>query len=278
MEVTEIEAPKYSNLCYMLDKWIEYLAHDRHFTPEMHAMQRRVILSLLLFISILFSCKAPTRYEVKKYFIITHELSMTGAPIVLSYALKALKNDGYRIFVMSPADGPLRNEFMQYTDVMIIDAMLYKKDYWLEIAAKYDLAFVNTIVPYECIQMLEKINIPVIWWLHDAKIGYEKAMQYVLPQTVGENIFIYSVSQYALEVLNDFRPQYHSKVLQYGLPDFGESLPAANSQISSINPGKKLMFVTIGTIEERKGQDILCDAISMLKQEELDQSIFCLYR
>lgn len=273
-KLPEAKSPNYTGLSYMLDKWSEYLAHDRHFTPEMvcNAVQNSSQLTTV-HINPLFMKSSHTK-QSKRIFIITHDLSMTGAPIVLTYAMKAMKNEGYQIFVMSPVDGPLRDEFMKYADMMIVDTMLYKNDYWLDVAASFDLAFVNTIVPYECIQMLEQIDIPVIWWLHDAKMGYEETMQFVLPESVGDNINIYSVSKYALDVLNLYRPGYFSRILQYGLPDYRTEALDDTERPPVDNPEDKLIFVSIGTIEERKGQDILSEAILLLEKERVEKCIF----
>ena len=44
----------------------------------------------------------------KKILLITHDLSLTGAPMMLYYAAKILKEKGYGVTVYSKADGPLK--------------------------------------------------------------------------------------------------------------------------------------------------------------------------
>lgn len=207
----------------------------------------------------------------KKVLVLTHELSMTGAPIVLLYAVEVLKEEGYQLFILSQKDGMLKEKFLDKQIPVLIDGELYKNNRWLSYAKEFDLIFVNTIVPFSCIEQLKDVDIPVVWWIHDAKEGYERYLKYVLPKSIGEHVKIYCVSDYAKKVLLTFRPQYAADVLLYGLPDLS-IFPRGKFRFDC-NEQKKI-FLTVGTLENRKGQDVLLEAIEKMETEEREKSIF----
>lgn len=211
---------------------------------------------------------APYSTNAKKVMVISHELSLTGAPVVLAQAVRILKQANWQIVVVSPKDGSMREEFLREgIPVLIMGDMDNNKD-WLRCAQDFDLVLVNTIVPFRQVECLGKTNLPVMWWLHDAKSGYKAHLQYVLPETVADNIHIYSVSQYADDVLKQYRPKYKSSLLLYGLQDEKDSITPSNPMYN------RKVFVNIGTVIPRKGQDVLAQAVRLLPDAVRDMCVF----
>lgn len=210
--------------------------------------------------------------EKKKLFILTHELSLTGAPIVLSHAVRILKDEGWQILVVAPENGVLKQQFLDMAvPVLVLEDMDTNED-WLQMAADFDLILVNTIVPYKQIEQLRNFPVPVMWWLHDARTGYESDLKDVLPETIGENIHTYAVSRYAEAAVNDYRPKYPTKLLLYGLKDEAARVAADPKPIEGAQ-GKKV-FISIGTILPRKGQDILVEAVQLLPEDVRKECLF----
>lgn len=206
----------------------------------------------------------------KKILLLTHELSLTGAPVVLTHTLPILKEAGWQIVAVSPCDGVLKEAFLkEQVPVLVLGNMDQNED-WLHLAADFDLILVNTVVPFRQIQQLEALDIPVLWWLHDAKSGYENYLRHVLPETLGRNIHTYSVSRYADDAVHTYRPQYETGLLLYGLKDKAAQLSPAPSMDTQ---GRKL-FVSVGTVIPRKGQDILVQAIRLLPAKIREQCLF----
>lgn len=214
----------------------------------------------------------PFSQDKKKLFILTHELSLTGAPIVLSHAVRILKNEGWQILIVSPSNGVLKQQFLDINvPVLVLEDMDTNED-WLRMAGDFDLILVNTIVPYRQIEQLRDFPVPVMWWLHDARTGYETDLQYVLPETIGENIHTYAVSRYAESAVNDYRPKYPTKLLLYGLKDEAARVTADPKPIEGAE-GKKV-FISIGTVLPRKGQDILVEAVRLLPEQLRKECLF----
>lgn len=206
----------------------------------------------------------------KKLFVLSHELSLTGAPVVLAQAVRILKDAGWQIVVASPEDGVLKEEFLREGIPVLILGDLNGNADWLRYAADFDLILVNTIVPFRQIQQLRCTGLPVLWWLHDARSGYEEYLRHVLPETVGENIHIFSVSQYADDAVKRYRPRYNTQLLLYGLKD---EAPRVNAAAHPVGNGRKV-FVSVGTVIKRKGQDILVRAIRLLPEDVRSRCLF----
>ena len=209
--------------------------------------------------------------EKKKLLVITHELSWTGAPIVLAEAcIDVLKPAGYDIMVLSPTAGPLSEKLLQNgISVMTLPEITSPDSKFLYgMAQLYDAVIVNTIVPYEAIRILNTLDKPVLWWIHECQLIYQWIGE-LLPRQLGNHIHVRCVGQYALGVLKQYRPDYPAQVMVYGLRDQN-----TGKEIRTSTQGKRFRFATIGSIEHRKGQDILCEAISLLDDDIRKQSEF----
>ncbi len=220
-----------------------------------------------------FPKQMPSRtYSSPKVFVLSHELSLTGAPIVLAHAVRILKEEGWQIVVASPVDGPLKQEFLRENIPVLIMGNMDENIDWLRCASDFDLVLVNTVVPFRQIEQLRNCSIPVMWWLHDAKSGYESYLRHVLPETVSDNIHTFSVSKYADDALKQYRPKYKTDLLLYGLKDEAPRINSAAHPIQGTN-GRKV-FVSVGTVIHRKGQDILAQAVRLLPDAVRDQCLF----
>ncbi len=208
----------------------------------------------------------------KKVMVLTHELSLTGAPVVLVHAVRILKEEGWNVVVVSPADGVLKNEFVRENVPVIIRGDMDNNTDWMKYAADFDLVLINTVVPFRQVEQLRDFKVPVMWWLHDARGGYEVYLRHVLPDDLGKNIHCYSVSKYADKAVKDFRPKYQTSLLHYGLKDEAHQVEGTENPFVAEN-GRKVI-VNVGTVINRKGQDIMAQAIRLLPDDIRQQCLF----
>lgn len=208
----------------------------------------------------------------KKLFVLSHELSLTGAPVVLSHAVRILKEANWQIVVVSPTDGMLKEEFLKEGIPVLVLGDMDKNTDWMRCASDFDLILVNTVVPFRQIEQLRGSSLPVMWWLHDARSGYEDYLRHVLPETISENVHIFSVSQYADDALRQYRPQYKTQLLLYGLKDEASRVNVAAPPIPG-SDGRKV-FISVGTVIKRKGQDILAQAVRLLPDTVRSKCLF----
>lgn len=111
---------------------------------------------------------------------------------------------------------------------------------------------------------------PVLWWLHDAFAGYPH-IAHQIPRKLGENIRLYSVGSHAANAMHSVRPEFNIRPLIYGLPDYAAE---KFSHYDLSYAGGRPLFATVGSFENRKGQDIFCKAIRLLPPETMKKASF----
>jgi len=122
------------------------------------------------------------------------------------------------------------------------------------------------------IEYLSLTNVPIIWWVHESKESYQLGANALLPQNVGDNIHIYCGGAYAQKLLIKCRPTYSADVLLYGMPDKAKTKLTTPS-VSYKSPNKPL-FIVVGTVEQRKGQDIFAKAVMAMPREIVEAADF----
>lgn len=140
-----------------------------------------------------------------RILFITHQLSRTGAPIVLLDMIKLCKRERADIDVITMMDGELGEQLHNMgIDYKIMERFYPEKERLLSEWSRYNLVVANTIVTYEVIHVLNGSKIPVIWWLHEGRQYFEYFAS-VIPHfgTIGSNIHTYAVSPYVKSVIKD---------------------------------------------------------------------------
>ncbi|BCJ93382.1 hypothetical protein acsn021_09510 [Anaerocolumna cellulosilytica] len=254
---------------YLLKNYMYLLENDPYFTNEMkYYMLRNVPHE--------YSFYSSGKNKDKSGFsilLVSHELSLTGAPIALHYAAKTIRESGNYPVVVSPYDGKLRRELLSDGIDVIIDSTINGSDFWIKWATNFDLIIVSTLVQYHSIVQLKDMKIPVIWWVHESRESYLIGADRLIPNEVGQNIHIYCGGGYAKSVMKEFRPSYRTEELLYCVPDYA-SEGKKDYKYKLDNIKDKIVFSIIGTIEERKGQDIFSKAVMAMPKEYIEKCRF----
>ncbi|MDD3569492.1 MAG: glycosyltransferase [Lachnospiraceae bacterium] len=199
----------------------------------------------------------------KTVILVSHELTITGAPIVLFYFARILKNIGYLPIILSPVDGLLKEEINKEGIPLIIADTLASSTFLEEIQQKISFIVACTIVTYYVINKLANMDIPVLWWIHEAIYSYEKGgFLAVMPNELPQNVNVVCGGNYAKHVLKRFFPNYKADTLLYYLPDILNDYTKNKNDI--VNLRDKFVFAIIGSFEERKAQDIFVRAIETM--------------
>lgn len=190
--------------------------------------------------------------------LLSTDLALGGTAIALFHMAKTLKKLGYSIVFASMVDGPLREQLEEQGIPVMIDSNLQlatmRETKWL---ADFRLIVCNAINYYIFLSDRD-LRIPVIWWLHDSAFFYDGVDREILRKISAKNLRVFSVGPVPEEVFHQEVPEMPVERLLYGVND----MPGGAVQKS---PCEKICFVTVGVIEERKGQDILLQAICMLE-------------
>lgn len=199
----------------------------------------------------------------------SHEMNLTGAPIALVNALMEMKQNGFYPVLISLKDGELTEKANGVGIPVAIHENLYQSEVFEHCLEVFDLLFINTFSFFPLISRLNGTNNKVIWWIHECKLFYEQAKEQLqlqfLPQCLEDNISIYAVGEYAKNQLLNIRPDYQVGDFLYFLPDEEKKEEVVNFGFEDEN---KTIIGVVGTIEKRKGINVLLEALRKLDLRE----------
>ena len=192
--------------------------------------------------------------------IFSHLMNYTGAAIALYNFAKVLKKAGYKCAVFSMFDGPLKH---CYEDIGVT---VYEEDFisiqnsaLMRFLSKKRLIVCNTIVFRYIIEDIADLNVPVMWWIHEA-LGFHFCNFKSYKIRHNKNLHVYGVGELVQLMYKEKFLDNNIKSLLFMVDD-NKSL-----KISSGEKDKKT-FAIIGGIYEGKGQDVFVDAIRLLPRE-----------
>lgn len=203
----------------------------------------------------------------KKILVITHQLSRTGAPIVLLDMIHVFWEHGYKIEVITMLDGELRAELEEMEiPIKVQEHFLQQAEEFFAYAGGFDFVVANTLVTFEAVHLLKYMQVPVLWWLHEGR-QYFEYFQKVLPdfRELPPNIHVVSVGHYVQQVVEELYG-VTTEILHFGIED-----EYADYQR---NTGNKVRFLTAGTYSKVKAQDILVEAIRRLPKDYQQRAEF----
>ena len=206
----------------------------------------------------------------KRVLVMSHVLDMTGAPIVLVSAVPVLRSLGYQVVVLGPAAEGSHTLFLENGATVITNPDCVRGCALWGLACEADLVLANTVVEAPAVEALNGSSLPVLWWLHDAFAGYPY-MTHQIPRKLSSNVRLCAVGSHAAAAMHSVRPDFDIDQLIYGLPDYAQE-QFAHYDLSYT--GGRPLFVTVGSFELRKGQDILCKAIRLLPDAVREQAAF----
>lgn len=211
--------------------------------------------------------KEQNKNPKKNILVITHQLSRTGAQIVLLDMIHVFWERGFQIEVITMLDGQLREELEKMQiPITVQEHFLQQADEFFAYAGCFDLVVANTLVTFEALHLLKYMRIPVLWWLHEGR-QYFEYFQNVLPdfRELPPNIHIFSVGHYVQQVIEDLYG-ITTEILHFGIEDKYISCQR--------NTDNKVRFLTAGTYSKVKAQDVLVEAIRGLPKDYLHRAEF----
>lgn len=192
--------------------------------------------------------------------LVSHILNYTGAPILLLNIGKLLKAKGYNVIVLSPSDGILKDEMLKYGLEVIVDINPYIcntiGEYYTSKNIK--LCICNTYLTHHAYNNFSKYFKSILW-IHEnitSRILYES-----LVNTIRNSRDIYVPSEMTKEYIEYFNP--YIKILHYPVKD----ICAEKDFNKKLIDEKTITIGIVGTVQARKGQDILLQAYNDLDIE-----------
>ncbi|MCM1264028.1 MAG: glycosyltransferase family 4 protein [Butyrivibrio sp.] len=209
--------------------------------------------------------KKPIRYYGKAaeaaggILLLSHDLSLGGPALALYNMAKVLKARGNEVTFASTLDGSLREAIVEDGIPVIIDDNLQIETMndagWID---GYSVIVCNTLNFYVFLSERD-LQVPIIWWLHDSAFFYDGVDRAVMKQIRFDNLKVASVGPVPEQAIREFFPDLDCEELLYGVADAADDAQKPDSSITR--------FITIGFLEDRKGQDVLIKAIRLLSDD-----------
>lgn len=205
--------------------------------------------------------------SVSRILLLSHDLTLGGPAIALFHAAVILKKQGYIPVYASMMDGPLKSFLLENDIPVIVDENL-------QIATMQETQWVNTFSLIICntlnfhVFLSERdTELPVIWWLHDARFFYDGVNKNIIGKIKLDNLKAVSVGPVPAEAVKEFLSDMECQELLYGVADAGGD--------GRKNIGQGITrFITIGFLEDIKGQDVLLQAVKRLPDDIRQQCSF----
>ena len=200
----------------------------------------------------------------KTILLISHELSLTGAPIALMNFAKILKKNKIPFMILSPKQGDLESELQKHDLPYLVEPGLFAKLYRQDPAIqsffnKFDTILFNTIDTLRYAQYVDA-HATKICWVHEGAFGYSCAeLSFDIYSAFDAMDMVYSVGAYSKSFTDKYITSEKSKTFLYGIDDIGTTTPSESENT-------KLTFGVFGTCCQRKAQDIFIEAIKKLPQ------------
>lgn len=195
-----------------------------------------------------------------KILFISHEMTYTGAPHSLLRVCKVVLSLGYKAEIWSFRDGDFTREFEQLNvPVIILNSHNKLEKELIARITDFKLAILNTISTDEMAKIISTY-VPIIWYIREATNIPEMCEN--IPDrfsTFASCQDLVCVSDYAADFIRKYNPNV--TVVHNCVEDVSELCDI------EVEMHDKVRFLTLGTIEYRKGYDVLIDAYTMLPDE-----------
>ena len=199
--------------------------------------------------------------------LISHEMNLRGAPLMLYELGVILKGVNISIEVASTQKGDLL-QYYKNKDINVLnyDDFIFSDTEIINYFSKYKLVIVNTLALSSLVNDLVNANINVTWWLHEEWSAYDILKPSSSYDWKKNNLSIYAVGNRAINAFYDF----------YGRNKIVENFQWGITEkcIGYTKPHDKVIFAIIGEVIYIKGQDLLVDISNSLDEEFLNKVEF----
>jgi len=200
----------------------------------------------------------------KRILLVSNELTNSGAPVVLYNVACVLIKNGYRVDLITCMRGPMLYSFVSLgVGVKIAECW---QMFGFSFFEEYDLVFLNTVITYPVAKLLTGTNIPLLWWLHEDKQGFNTFNITESDIPVAKNIHMLSVGKRVEKAYVDLLGNNDINEMCFGL--------VYHEAAGMKGKNDKVICALIGYVSEIKGQDLLLKAVEMHQKEWNDKIEF----
>ncbi len=202
----------------------------------------------------------------RRLLIVSHEMTLSGAPIQLAYLVQWLQHRGWKTVVVAPEPGPLAAK-LEGIEIIYEPLLLIDPAYGAlrRLAPQFDVVLANTIATWEAVQACRFEHVPVVWYIHETQVGAQlMQLIHMIEPSLGLADAVITPTFSTARVYAPFMRR-QIDVIPYGIPAVNPGTPSSTG---------KLRFVVVATYESRKGQDLLIEAVRQLSAGTSARTLF----
>lgn len=207
--------------------------------------------------------------EPTDILLMSRDLDFNGATLALYYVACTLVKNGYQVWFASWTDGMLRHLLSSQGIGVIVDPNLQIKTArnvsWMK---EFRYVICNTLL-YSTLLLERADDTKFVWWLHEPELFYLSIDKELAKRIDGRNLKAYAVGPVAMKAFRNSFSHINVKELLYGIPD-------VSKEYVRNKDNAKIEFITIGNVQEYKGQDVLVDAIRILPDKYKKKIHICI--
>ncbi|MEY2490713.1 MAG: hypothetical protein QOC70_2655 [Verrucomicrobiota bacterium] len=203
-----------------------------------------------------------------RVLFVSHETTLSGAPIQLVHLVRWLKKAGWEVAVAAPDEGPISEMLTREGVATVMEPTLLSDLQHAKLRGlcrDYDVIVANTIASWPAVRAAHLEKRPVLWYLHETLVAVRlmRAISEIRPAMQMANVLVTPTRQTAR--VYEGLTLAPIEVVPYGIP---------KPSIIPQRDDDAICFVTLGSFEPRKGQDVLLEAIHKLDPEIRRRSLF----
>ena len=194
-----------------------------------------------------------------RILLVSHELSVTGAPNSLLRQAKYFLDGGHEVSVWTYRGGDLAARYAEagLTPETVADDRSAILGKYRENPVRYDLVVCNTIRTYRCVDVLLRQGLKVAWFVRETRLLDEDYwMNPDFAKVFRSAGNLYAVSEYAADVVRFYNSRV--RVVHNAVADLFRGFAA---------PADAVRFGFIGSLIPEKGIDLLIEAFRKVHRD-----------
>jgi glycosyltransferase involved in cell wall biosynthesis len=193
-----------------------------------------------------------------RVLFVSHETTLSGAPIQLVHLAGWLRKAGWDICVATPDEGPISEMLAAAGVPTVLETTLLtdlEHTRLRELCREFDVIVANTIASWPAVRAAHLEKRPVLWYLHETLVAVRliQAIPEMRSALAKADLLVTPTRQTAR--IYEGLAAAPIEVVPYGIP---------RPPLLSRTQTEHLRFLTLGSFEPRKGQDVLVEAIRQL--------------
>jgi glycosyltransferase involved in cell wall biosynthesis len=203
-----------------------------------------------------------------RVLFVSHETTLSGAPIQLVHLAGWLRERGWDLLVATPDRGPISDMLNERGVPNVVEPTLLTdlSHAWLrERCREFDVVVANTIASWPAIRAAFFEEKPSLWYLHETLVAVRliRAIPEMASALTTADLLVTPTQQTAR--IYQGLTEAPIEVVPYGIPRPVATVPP---------PSEQVRFLTLGSFEPRKGQDVLAKAIAQLERATRERCRF----